>query len=629
MESSQGDVDKLLHILEARETLKHGDATHPIFDDADHLHNTIDAIDAVHARDTLAAVRNMVANPEFDGSFHYKPFEEYPSTGKRRFSDLMSGRWAWKQSDLIAHDPETHGSMVVPIILGADKTTVSVATGNTEFHPVYMSIGNVTNGVRHAHGEAVIPIAFLAIPKVAREHADDNAFRLFRKQLYHASLAHILEPLREGMAKPVVMRCPDGHWRRVIFEIGPFIADYPEQVCLAGIVQGWCPKCLACPENLDDRTAAPRFRDHTDIQVESFDAVTLWDTFGTVADVVPFTRHFPRADIHQLLSPDLLHQLIKGTFKDHLVTWVEEYLHEVHGKAEAERIMDDIDRRCQFADIEIPERIASAPTFPGLRRFPEGCKFKQWTGDDSKALMKVYLPAITGHVPARMVKCIAALLDFCYLARRPSHDTDTLQLMDEALARFHLHRMVFIDEGLRPDGISLPCQHALLHYVSAIRLFGSPNGLCSSITESKHIRAVKKPWRRSSHNKPLGQIIRTNTRLSKLAAIRVQFTKRGMLDSDVITAARIEAGLDEDLANHGPDEGGDVMDADGPCADSTVTLAAVPAYTVDVAALSTSLHKPHVSSMIEQFLYNQLYGDEHHCADDVLPEMWPLFGGNI
>jgi hypothetical protein len=33
--------------------------------------------------------------------------------------------------------------------------------------------------------------------------------------------------------------------------------------------------------------------------------------------------------------------------------------------------------------------IALAPPFSGLRRFPEGRNFKQWTGDDSKALMKV------------------------------------------------------------------------------------------------------------------------------------------------------------------------------------------------------------------------------------------------
>jgi len=33
--------------------------------------------------------------------------------------------------------------------------------------------------------------------------------------------------------------------------------------------------------------------------------------------------------------------------------------------------------------------IAIVPPFPGLCHFPEGRGFKQWTGDDSKALMKV------------------------------------------------------------------------------------------------------------------------------------------------------------------------------------------------------------------------------------------------
>lgn len=55
--------------------------------------------------------------------------------------------------------------MLVPIILGADKTTVSVATGNQEFHPVYTSPGNVHNDLRRAHRDALIPIAFLATPK--------------------------------------------------------------------------------------------------------------------------------------------------------------------------------------------------------------------------------------------------------------------------------------------------------------------------------------------------------------------------------------------------------------------------------------------------------------------------------
>jgi Plavaka transposase len=44
------------------------------------------------------------------------------------------------------------------------------------------------------------------------------------------------------MTTPVVRRCPDGHFRRIVYDLVAFIADYPEQVMLSGIVQGWCPK---------------------------------------------------------------------------------------------------------------------------------------------------------------------------------------------------------------------------------------------------------------------------------------------------------------------------------------------------------------------------------------------------
>ncbi|EDR01231.1 uncharacterized protein LACBIDRAFT_312359 [Laccaria bicolor S238N-H82] len=109
----------------------------------------------------------------------------------------------------------------------------------------------------------------------------------------------------------------------------------------------------------------------------------------------PFTDSFPHADIHELIAPNLLHQVIKGTFKDHIVDWVTQYIKESHPKARAAEILADIDRR-----------IAVVPTFPELRHFHEGRGFKQWTGDDSKGLMKVYLPAIAGHVPSQMVQAV-------------------------------------------------------------------------------------------------------------------------------------------------------------------------------------------------------------------------------
>ena len=46
-----------------------------------------------------------------------------------------------------------------------DKTTVSVATGNVEYHPLYLTISNPHNSIRWAHSNAVIPIGFLAILK--------------------------------------------------------------------------------------------------------------------------------------------------------------------------------------------------------------------------------------------------------------------------------------------------------------------------------------------------------------------------------------------------------------------------------------------------------------------------------
>ena len=59
----------------------------------------------------------------------------------------------------------------------------------------------------------------------------------------------------------------------------------------------------------------------------------------------PFTNDFPCADIHQLIAPDLLHQLIKGTFKDHLISWVGKYIINTHGQARVNQILDDIDKQ--------------------------------------------------------------------------------------------------------------------------------------------------------------------------------------------------------------------------------------------------------------------------------------------
>ena len=141
----------------------------------------------------------------------------------------------------------------------------------------------------------------------------------------------------------------------------------------------------------------------------------------------------------------------------------------------------------------------------------------------------MYVPAIVGYVPDDVVRCLTAFLDACYIARRQDINSEALDALDAALYNFRQLHEVFRIPGVRPTGFSLPRQHALFHYRRQIEDFGAPGGLCSSITESRHITAVKKPWRRSNRYDALGQMLQVNQRLEKLAAMGSDFVSRGML----------------------------------------------------------------------------------------------------
>ena len=142
-----------------------------------------------------------------------------------------------------------------------------------------------------------------------------------------------------------------------------------------------------------------------------------------------------------------------------------------------------------------------------------------------------------------MVKAVAALINFCYLVRCDVIDETTLVQIQNTLDTFHHHWEIFREVGICPDGFSLPWQHSLTHYIFSITQFGAPNGLCSSITESKHIKAVKQLYRCSGKNKPLGQMLITNQHIDKLAAARVHFTSLDMLDGSPHSMAGVMLGI--------------------------------------------------------------------------------------
>lgn len=49
-------------------------------------------------RNPKAIIKNMLANPDFDGDFDYVPYREHDQHEKRRYSDFMSGNWVWEQA---------------------------------------------------------------------------------------------------------------------------------------------------------------------------------------------------------------------------------------------------------------------------------------------------------------------------------------------------------------------------------------------------------------------------------------------------------------------------------------------------------------------------------------------------
>lgn len=255
-----------------------------------------------------------------------------------------------------------------------------------------------------------------------------------------------------------------------------------------------------------------------------------------------------------------------------------------------------------------------------------------------------------------MVQAFAAFLEFCYLVRRSVIDEDTLIDIERALERFHKARVIFETAGVRSEGFSLPRQHALKHYVQVIQAFGAPNGLCSSITESKHIKAVKQPWRRSNRYKALGQMLTTNSRMDKLAAIRVHFDTHSMLDvptnsvvgalagqpcpGDLNSRSRTSLGSQTQaaaLAERDIDDGGDedpddgeavegsieaevlLSKSPGACLPVTSLCVCTPVSTLvtptvrkiprDLDGLARYLQVPHLRLLLQRFLYEQLHPD--------------------
>ena len=304
----------------------------------------------------------------------------------------------YQLQDIIATDPNTHGSMFVPIILGSDKTTVSVATGHTEYWPVYLSIGNIHINVRRAHRNGLVLLGFLAIPKGQCQECVNTtctySYISCEKICWQWRLSQLSAPITSYISRedprlaqtrhdnsgssalpgwPFSTRhiwtgtihrglprtVPSSLYRaRVVSKVSlvtsvhdPSWSRLPKVYC--PLAQSWwrCDKAMSSTYRNARRRVRTWYsmgwvrscwwyRGRFYLIIARYHRVTDF-----AIPIQPFTNDFPRADIHELISPDLLHQVIRGTFKDHLVTWVEQYLVITHGRTGANEILADIDAR--------------------------------------------------------------------------------------------------------------------------------------------------------------------------------------------------------------------------------------------------------------------------------------------
>ncbi|KAF8599336.1 hypothetical protein BDV93DRAFT_392853, partial [Ceratobasidium sp. AG-I] len=135
---------------------------------------------------------------------------------------------------------------------------------------------------------------------------------------------------------------------------------------------------------------------------------------------LPFWSNLPHCNIYNCLAPDLLHQLHKGVFSDHLLSWCLE-------------IIDN--------DDEVDRRMAAMPSHPSLRHFNSGfTKLRTTTGTESRAIEKVILGALEGLIPSDVHDALQAILDFVYYAQLPVHNSTTLLLLNDALATWHANK---------------------------------------------------------------------------------------------------------------------------------------------------------------------------------------------
>ncbi|KAF8188308.1 hypothetical protein K438DRAFT_1907473 [Mycena galopus ATCC 62051] len=447
-------------------------------------------------RDPVECVKELIGNPAFKHVIDYAPSKLYnhPSgeKGSEVINEMSSARWWWKIQERL---PD--GSTTAPIILSSDKTRLSQFSGDKSAWPVYLTIGNINKDTRRkASAHATILLGYLPVPKM--DCYSDAARSIAKYRLFHYCMGRILHSLAEAGANGVDMACVDGMLRKVYPILAAYIADYPEQCLVACCMENQCPVCkVLLTERGNHVPCLKRDMDETLDYIHRFENehhnAQFKREFGTklgLRPVPPFWAGLPHTDIFEAFTPDLLHQLHKGVFKDHLVSWCTAVI--------------------EGGEKEIDARFKSMPSHPKVRHFKNGLSMvSQWTGSEHKEMEKVFACLIAGRAadPA-VIRTAQAVIDFICLASLESHTDRSLDALGAALDTFHANKQIFLDLGVRAKQghFNIPKLHSMEHYVAMVWLFGSLDGYNTESPERLHIDYAKAGYRASNKKDYIAQM---------------------------------------------------------------------------------------------------------------------------
>ena len=119
------------------------------------------------------------------------------------------------------------------------------------------------------------------------------------------------------------MVCANGFVQHAYPILSAYIADYPEQ-CLVACNNEWrCPRCVVESKKLGEPVQSV-WRDSDAVLQAVADAAQgvsseEFDNLG-LRPINPFWDGLPHCNIFSCFTPDLLHQLHKNVFKDHVVS---------------------------------------------------------------------------------------------------------------------------------------------------------------------------------------------------------------------------------------------------------------------------------------------------------------------